>query len=162
MSDAEAILARLPHHRGVLERNLQVLLRMTDGMDDAAADHALVPGGSTLRWLLGHLLAYRDRMLRRLGAEPVWDEATAAPFERGTHAAGGPPLADMVAALRTQAPRLAAAFDSADTVALGQPSTRASLGTLGAELEFGVWHDTYHIGQAALYRRAAGLDSPIG
>ena len=162
MSDAEAILARLPHHGSVLERNLQILERMADGMDDAAADHAPVTGGSTLRWLLGHLLAYRDQMLRRLGAEPVWDEATAAPFKKGSQAAGGPALADMVAALRTQAPRLAAAFEGADAAALAEPSTRASLGTLGAELEFFVWHDTYHIGQAALYRRAAGLDSPIG
>jgi len=162
MSDAEAILARLPHHRNVLERNLQVLLRMADGMDDAAADHAPIEGGSTLRWLLGHLLAYRDQMLRRLGGECVWDEETAAPFKRGSQAAGGPPLVDLVAALQAQAPRLAAAFDGADAAALAEPSTRASLGTLGAELEFGVWHDTYHIGQAVLYRRAAGLDSPIG
>ena len=116
MSDAEAILARLPHHGSVLERNLQILERMADGMDDAAADHAPVTGGSTLRWLLGHLLAYRDQMLRRLGAEPVWDEATAAPFKKGSQAAGGPALADMVAALRTQAPRLAAAFEGADAL----------------------------------------------
>jgi uncharacterized damage-inducible protein DinB len=162
MNDAEAILARLPHHRAMLERNLQMLLRMVGGMDDAAADHAPIEGGSTLRWLLGHLLAYRDQMLRRLGGEPVWDETTAEPFKRGSRPEGGPPLADVVAALKTQGPRLAAAFAGADAATLAQPSTRASLGSLGAELEFGVWHDTYHIGQAALYRRAAGLDSPIG
>ena len=162
MSDSEAIQARLPHHRSVLERNLQLLLRMAEGMDDAAADHAPVTGGSTLRWLLGHMLAYRDVMLRRLGAEPVWDESTAAAFVRGSQAADGPPLDDLIAALRTQGPRLSAAFDGADAVTLAEPSARASLGTLGAELEFGVWHDTYHVGQAVLYRRAAGLDSPIG
>lgn len=162
MTDADAILSRLPHHRAVLQRNLQVLLRMADGMSDAQADVALSQGGSTMRWLLGHLIAYRDAMLRLLGGEAVWDEATAAPFERGTAAAGGPSLGELVEALRTQGERLAAAIEAVDADTLARPSQRASLGSLGGEIEFGVWHDTYHIGQAALYRRAAGLASPIG
>ena len=162
MNDGDAILARLPHHRTVLERNLQLLLRMVDGLDDTQADIAVAEGGSTMRWLLGHVIAYRDAMLRLLGGERMWDEATAAPFERGTTAAGGPALADLVEVLRTQGARLTAAFDAADAETLARPSQRASLGNLGGEIEFGVWHDTYHIGQAALYRRAAGLASPIG
>ena len=162
MSDADAILSRFPYHRTVLERNLQLLLRMVDGMSDAQADVALSEGGSTMRWLLGHIVAYRDAMLRLLDGQSVWDEATAAPFKRGTAAAGGPALSDLLEALRTQGARLTTAFDAADADTLARPSQRASLGNLGGEIEFGVWHDTYHMGQAALYRRAAGLASPIG
>ncbi|GEM_PF-1075695 len=165
MREAASVRARLPHHLQVLRRNLETLDRMAAGVAEAQADHAPVAGGSTLRWLLGHLLAYRDHMLVRLGAEPLWDEAQAAPFQRGSTAddAGaatvGPPLSELLTLLRAQQPRLEAAFAAVDEASLATPGPR---GTLGEELEFRVWHDTYHIGQAVLYRRAAGLESPIG
>ena len=165
MSEAAAVRERLPHHLQVLGRNLEVLERMAAGVAEAHADLAPVPGGSTLRWLLGHLLAYRDHMLVRLGAEPLWDEAQAAPFQRGSAvgdgevATAGTPLAKLLTLLHAQQPLLEAAFTAVDEAALATPGPR---GTLGEELEFRVWHDTYHIGQAALYRRAAGLESPIG
>ena len=165
MSEAAAVRARLPHHVQVLRRNLDVLERMTAGVAEAQADRTPIPGGSTLRWLLGHLLVYRDQILVRLGAEPLWDEAQAAPFQRGSavddagSAPPGPPLAELLGLLRTQQPLLEAAFTAVDEAALATAGPR---GTLGEDLEFRVWHDTYHIGQAVLYRRAAGLESPIG
>jgi hypothetical protein len=32
--------------------------------------------------------------------------------------------------------------------------------TVAATIEFLAWHETYHLGQATLYRRAAGLAEP--
>ena len=29
-------------------------------------------------------------------------------------------------------------------------------------LEFNLWHEAYHLGQITLYRKKAGLESPIG
>lgn len=153
----------LPHHLEVLRRNLEVLERMSDGIDEVQADFSPLPGGSTFRWLLGHVLVYRDRMLTLAGGEPVWDVAGAAAFERGSDAtqpvAGGPTMEALQALLRRQQPRLEAALSDLDAAAFAAPGPR---GSLGEDLAFRVWHDTYHAGQAVLYRRAAGLASPIG
>ena len=34
--------------------------------------------------------------------------------------------------------------------------------TIAEWIEFLAWHETYHLGQATLYRRAAGLPSVVG
>ncbi len=163
MPDAAAIRTRLPHHLQWLRRNLEILERMADGVDETQADRSLVPGGSTLRWLLGHLVATRDVMLTHLAAEPVLDEAMSARFQRGASAAdlrpAGPAVSELLALLHAQLERLEQAFAAADEARLAAPSGGS---TLGESIEFLVWHDTYHIGQATLYRRGAGLESPIG
>jgi uncharacterized damage-inducible protein DinB len=162
VSEAAAIRARLPHHLTVLRRNLELLERMVDGVNEAWADRELFPGGSTLRWLLGHLIDTRDLMLRQLQSDPVLDPRWRERYARGTSATrtpGEPPLATMVALLHRQQERLERAFAAADEETLAAQSGDR---TLGDELEFLVWHDTYHIGQATLYRRASGLASPIG
>ena len=34
--------------------------------------------------------------------------------------------------------------------------------TVGGWIEFMAWHETYRLGQATMYRRAAGLANAIG
>ena len=161
MNQTSLFAACLPHHLEVLRRNLEVLERMSDGIDEAQADRAPLPGGSTFRWLLGHVLVYRDRILTLAGSETVWEEATA--FERGSDpaqpGAARPTLEALQALLRRQQAHLETALSGLDDDALAAPGPR---GSLGEDLAFRVWHDTYHAGQAVLYRRAAGLASPIG
>ena len=163
MHQTSPFAACLPHHLEVLRRNLEVLERMSDGIDEVQADLGPLPGGSSFRWLLGHVLVYRDRMLTLAGGEPVFDPAGASAFERGSdpvqRVAARPSLEALRALLRRQQPRLEAALNGLDGDSLAAPGPR---GSLGEDLAFRVWHDTYHVGQAVLYRRAAGLSSPIG
>lgn len=163
MNQTSLFAACLPHHLEVLRRNLEVLQRMSDGIDEVQADRAPFAGGSTFRWLLGHVLVYRDRMLTLAGGEPVWEEDGAAAFERGSDpgqpGARAPSLSALHALLQQQQARLEAALSGLDGDALADTGPR---GTLGEDLAFRLWHDTYHAGQAVLHRRAVGLPSPIG
>lgn len=74
----------LPLIRAVFDRNLALLARIVDGIDDEAARVPLIEGGSHLHWLLGHLVASRDGLLGHIGAERVWDLASAEAYGCGS------------------------------------------------------------------------------
>jgi uncharacterized damage-inducible protein DinB len=151
----------LPLLRTIFDRNLSLLARMVDGVDEEAARAPLIEGGSHLHWLLGHLVVSRDGLLVHLGAERVWDSASAAAFGRGS-GPDAPVLAtidEQLGRLRTQQLRIEEALGSIDDATLARDAGRM---TVGATIEFLAWHETYHLGQSTLYRRAAGLASPVG
>jgi len=151
----------LPILLHVLERNRALLARIADGVEPAAARTALVPDGSHLQWMLGHLVVSRDGLLAAVGGKRAWSEERAAPYDFGSVAGDTPdePVSDLLATLAMQQERLAAAFASLDDDVLARPLGRS---TVGETLEFGTWHESYHVGQATLYRRGAGLPSAIG
>lgn len=151
----------LPILLRALERNRALLARIADGVDAVAARTPLVPDGSHLQWLLGHLVASRDGLLATVGGERVWTAERAAPYDFGSVADDTPndPVADLLANLTTQQERLAEAFAGLDDDTLARSQGRT---TLGETLEFLTWHESYHVGQATLYRRGAGLPSAIG
>lgn len=149
-------------HR-TLSRHLTLLKSMLEGIDDDTALRPLITGGSTLNWVVGHLTVSRDSMLRAAGAAALGDEAAAALYELGTHPPGPDraiPLADLVALFERQGERLNDALDRATEEALAAPSGVGD-STVRNYLDFMVWHEAYHMGQTVLYRRAAGLASPI-
>jgi len=150
----------LAHHLAVLGRNLALLRRVTADIDDATARTPLIAGGSHLAWLLAHLVVSRDGILRRVGATPLWDEAARGRFGRGSSADGDdfPTAAACLEALAEQGERL----DAALTALAAAPATDTPPDVDRNMVEFLVWHETYHVGQALLYRRGAGLASPIG
>ena len=149
------------HHTGVLERNLHLLVRFTDGVDETASRLSVIPGGSHLSWLLAHLVATRDVMLRLAGADGVWDTETSARYGRGSDADAPeyPPLPELLALLQEQQGRLTVAIEA---LAARADDAEAPAADTLERLEFLVWHETYHLGQALPYRRAAGLPSPLG
>ena len=151
----------LPILLHVLERNRALLARISDGIDPMAARTPLVPGGSHLQWLLGHLVASRDALLATVGGERAWPEERAAHYDYGSAASDTPgePVADLLATMADQQARLAEAFTGLDDDALAHPKGRT---TVGETLEFLTWHESYPVGQATLYRRGAGLPSVIG
>jgi hypothetical protein len=141
-------------HRRTLQGNLDLLRRLTADVDDDAARVPIVAGGSHFAWLLAHLIVSRDGILGRLGAERVWDDEARKRYGHGSDAGAVdyPPMADLLALLSLQGERIDAALASEPTLA----------GDALDRIDFMVWHETYHLGQATLYRRAAGLTSPIG
>jgi hypothetical protein len=162
---AGEVRARLALHRLVLRRNLDLLARFAAGVDEAAARTAVLPGGSHLAWLLAHLAVSRDVMLTGLGQEGVLEEGARERFGRGSDPAAVPeypPVDELLARLEAQQERLSAACEALGALA-DEGLTRSASGDVDlGRLEFLVWHETYHLGQALLYRRAAGLASPIG
>ncbi len=153
--------ASLPLLRAVFERNLEVIATSADGVDEAGARVPVVEGGSHFHWLLAHLVASRDGLLERLGAERVWTAEAAKSFGRGSAPSvpEGATLADHLGRLRAQQELLDAVLPALDASALAREAGRMSV---GAWIEFLAWHESYHVGQATLYRRVAGLQSAIG
>lgn len=150
---------RFGGQRIVLQRNLRLLRQLTDGVPSEAATTPIVEGGSHLTWLVGHLAVARDGMLKSLGRPRVADEAIHHTFAQGSTpaAADFPSISELLELLTAQEERL---FTSLEAIEAAPESVSHT-----ADLErfdFLVWHETYHLGQATVYRRAAGLDSPIG
>lgn len=155
--DAKTFLKTLDRNLGVIERNI-------DGIDLERSLLGVVPGGSHLNWMLGHLVASRDSMLRSLDpdGETVWDRDTATRYRRGSVPALAPeaqPVEELAGALKRSQELLATALASVDQAALDREHGDR---TVGAWIEFLIWHETYHAGQTALYRRLAGLPGALG
>jgi len=157
-SDPNATLALL---QSVFDRNLKLLTSSVEDFPEASAHTPLVDGGSHLHWLLAHLVASRDGLLVRLGAEPVWSAEVRSIYGRGSspEAAVTATIAEQIARLGDQQARIEAALATIDDGALATTSGRMSV---AAWIEFMAWHETYHLGQVTLYRRAAGLPSVVG
>ena len=153
--------ASLPLLRSVFERNLRVLTSTADGVDEAGARVPVVEGGSHFHWLLAHLVASRDGLLETLGAERVWTAEAAQAFGRGSAPSvpDGATLADHLGRLKAQQELLEAVLPALDAAALARDAGRM---TVGGWIEFLAWHESYHVGQATLYRRVAGMPSAIG
>ena len=148
--------------RRALDRNVGVIARNVEGIDLERSLLTAWPEGSHLNWLLGHLVTSRDGMLRLLGAEGVWDRDTATAYRRGSVPALAPaarPVEELLAALRKSQGLLEEVLDTTEEAAL---SAESGDRTVGERIEFLVWHETYHVGQTAIYRRLAGLPSAIG
>jgi hypothetical protein len=146
-----------------MERNHRVITRLTDGLTHA--DSLLVPpsGGNCLNWVLGHIAVSRDRMLALVGAAPLWDASTAAPYVTGSEpltaeSAGVLPLERLLADLAASSEALITALrgKSPDDMLAevdGAPVGQVVLGLF--------WHETYHIGQLEQLRRLAGKTEKV-
>ena len=145
----------------MLARNVAVLEKNAQDLSDAQSYVCAVEEGSHLHWLLGHLIVSRDQMLKALQQPRVWSDAEREQFGGGSQASKDDlTLEALLSALKTSQAALATALETVteQTLTAKRPNGMCT----GDYLEFLVWHETYHIGQSTLYRRAAGLKSPIG
>ncbi|NIM49912.1 MAG: DUF664 domain-containing protein [Gemmatimonadales bacterium] len=127
------------------------------------------PGGNCLNWVMGHVLTARNGALELLGKEPIWDEATAAPYKRGSPALTDPSeavpfdriMADydrsqelIIQGMRELTPeRLAQKVPSVPT-----GERQEAVGMVLADI---VFHDAYHAGQTGTLRHIAGKAGAI-
>ncbi len=131
-------------------------------MSEEAAFEPLYEGGSNLAWLVAHLVASRDAILESLGRPTVRDADVDKRYDYGFKApklGEEEPFSAHVADYETAHARVLEALEALTPEQLEEQSGKS---TLREKLEFRLWHETYHLGQAMLYRRAAGLESPIG
>jgi uncharacterized damage-inducible protein DinB len=142
--------------------NHSLLTRNVEGLSDEQALVTLVQGGNHMNWLVAHLVTSRDEMLEVLGAERVRTKEVDDRFDFGKPPPSPEealPLDQLVADYQTTQDRLLAALEPLTAEQLAQPHGKRDL---EYQLTFMLWHEAYHVGQATLYRRKAGLKSPIG
>jgi uncharacterized damage-inducible protein DinB len=152
-----------------LNFNHQVLKANTEGLTQEDSLIQPQPGGNCLNWVLGHVVATRNGMLRLVGREPIWDKAKSDLYKRGsaptTDAAKAVPLADMLSDLDASQEALVAALGatSADQLAAKAPfsPTNSENETLGTAFGLFIFHEAYHAGQVGLLRRLAGMEGVI-
>ena len=136
------------------KRNMVFLHEKSDGLTHAESVlQPPYPGLNCLNWQIGHIAAFRNRLLQLLGAEPTLDPAIAARYGAGSEPVlGDEPgigqLADLIAAIDAAQERLVAALPmlaperAAEVFSAGQFSM-----TIGEWVLFYLRHEAYHIGQ---------------
>lgn len=139
-----------------------MVMKMVEGVGEEAAFTPLFEGGSNLAWLVAHLVASRDAALELMGAQRVRPAELDDSYDYGSRARSAEEaesFAQHVADYDATHEPLLAALAALTPERLGDASDRRSL---LRQVEFRLWHETYHLGQVMLYRRAAGLESTIG
>lgn len=127
------------------------------------------PGGNCLNWVLGHILASRNLILRHLGEPPLWSEAEAEPYRRGSQPLRDPararPFEDLLADLDRSQERLETALDRVGDSRLGESVAEGKRGfgggMIGAAIAGLHFHEAYHVGQTGLLRRMVGKSGAI-
>lgn len=137
-----------------LDRNMVFLREKTAGLTHAESLlQPPYPGLNCLNWQVGHIAAFRNRMLAILGAAPTLDPAIAARYGAGSEPVlgDGPgvgQLADLLAAIEAAQERLRAGLPgvtperAAEVLGAGQFSM-----PVGEWFLFLTRHEGYHIGQ---------------
>lgn len=137
----------------------------TEGMSHRASLRQPAPGGNCANWILGHVTAVQNEVMKLLGEAPAWDgealERTARPI---TSEAEAIDWDAMRRAFLASEERCLAAIDGLTEEKLDEPGYP---NPLGGELRFGEllnflgFHQCYHAGQIGMSRRLAGLDGVI-
>jgi hypothetical protein len=154
MTPMEALAARFRFNEKFLERavkdftQLDWILRI-----DGSSSHAW--------WLLGHLAVSRRVFLRALGVarpEADWEQR----FAKGSRPEDGPGLPSpqvIEADLHDSGGILEECLKSFSALDAGAPFTRKlpdGSSTKEGAAHFYLWHETYHLGQLGILRRACG------
>jgi uncharacterized damage-inducible protein DinB len=124
-------------------------------------------GGNSANWVLGHLVASRNGLLKRFTGQALLDDAVTAPYARGSKGeiGQGVPIEELLATLDRSQPLLVdrlRKFSEEELAAkapFGSPAgPDASLGDALAAMAF---HEAYHVGQLGVLRRLAGKTGAI-
>ena len=140
----------------------------TDGLTQEDSLASPVAGGNCINWVLGHVVATRNGMLKLVGREPIWDKERTELYERGSEpvqAGTALPLGDILSAFTASQETL---VDTVRTLSDDDLSAKSPISffkgdeeTVGSALAAFLFHEAYHIGQTGVLRRVAGKDGAI-
>lgn len=143
----------------LFEFSHRTLTRNLAGLTHEESLRAPEPAGNSLNWVLGHLIFYRNTILRLLNQPPVWDPETAARYARGSAPLGPDDYPEsfetMIAALDRSQALLLAALRSCSPEELAASPTEGGDPLVQRLAQLG-FHEGYHGGQIALLRRLLG------
>ena len=138
---------------------------LTKNLEGITHAESLVPpphGGNCLNWVLGHILASRNRIHGFLGEAPVLDEADAKTYARGsalTEPTRALALERMVDLLNRSQAAITARIEKITDEDFVQPAAHVLSGqpsNVGMQLAALQFHETYHAGQIGILRRVSG------
>jgi uncharacterized damage-inducible protein DinB len=146
--------------------NLVVVEKQTEGLTHADSLLQLPFRGNCLNWVLGHIVAGRDGILKLLGESPIWSEEEAAPYDRGSEPitcdGNVHSLEKLLSDLNRSQALLVAALERTPQEELEKTiETFRGERTLGNHVAFLLWHEAYHVGQLELLRQLAGKDDAV-
>ena len=137
----------------------------TAGMSHEDSIRQPTPAGNCANWIVGHVTAVQNEVMKLLGEAPAWDsealERTSKPITTEVEAIDWDVMRD---ALLASEKRCLAAIDRLSPEKLDEPGYPNPLGgelTFGDLLNFLGFHQCYHAGQIGISRRLAGLDGVI-
>jgi uncharacterized damage-inducible protein DinB len=146
--------------------NLWVIKKQLDGLTHADSLLQLPFRGNCLNWVLGHIVASRDGILKLLGESPIWSEEESAAYGRGTEPITCDGDVHSLEKLLNDLDRsqniLIAALGRIPQEELEKTiETFRGERTLGNHVAFLLWHEGYHVGQLELLRQLAGKDDSV-
>jgi hypothetical protein len=150
----------------IFKLNAGLIRSSLDGLTDAELWQRPTPHNNPLLWVFGHIVATRATMLGLLG-DPL-DTGWGDLFARGAalHDASSYPSRDDVERVhRLVVDRLKAKFASLTDADLAAPATGKPLPgakTVGDQLAFLAFHESYHVGQLAYIRKSIGHSAVAG
>lgn len=155
----EALICQLGYTHWTIRAN-------SEGVTQEASLEAPVPGGSSLNWVLGHILATRNHFLGLLGREPIWDEAVQSLYSMGSPGRLDPGQARSLETLQAEMDAtqesILEGLKEISPEALAAPAPSSPVGnpdeTVGSLLAGLVFHEAYHAGQLGILRRLAGME----
>lgn len=142
-------------------RNLTFIKDLTAGLTHADSLTQPPAPGNCINWVVGHILAYRNHILKILGQPPVFDEVTAARYARDSKPVlGDEPgigiLEDMLHMIDDSQARIAAAMKALSSDDAQRAWTFGQNTMSAAEwLLFLLRHEAYHVGNLELLRQIA-------
>lgn len=121
------------------------------------------PAGNGLNWVLGHIVANRNRLLPMIGAQMIWAPEHAFLYSGRDEAQWSTTKAFHLDAIKTDLARsqqmLMHALDHIPQQALLTPTDTGQ--PLGEVVGFFHFHESYHGGQVAMLRRIMGREGVI-
>jgi uncharacterized damage-inducible protein DinB len=145
----------------MFQLNHYAIMKNIEGLTQEESLRAPAPGGSSLNWVLGHIVATRNIILKQLDREPILRDREAAVYARGSDGRSAEralELDALIAALNDSQPRLVEGLKSLPAERLAASLASEALGENLAGLQF---HEAYHAGQLGLLRRLIGRDGAI-
>lgn len=148
---------------GLFKTNHFAIRVNAEGISDEEALRQPEPAGNCMNWVVGHIVASRNRALALLGEEPVWPREEEERYKRGSApirgAGEGRPFSSLMADLDRSQERLLRGIEKAGEAKMAEPLPE--WGTVGQALFFLHFHEAYHAGQVAVLRRLAGKPGAI-
>ena len=152
---------------GALERNLGIIKAQTQGLSHADSLLQLPFRGNCLNWVLGHIAANRNTMLRFLGEGTILSEAQVKRYEFNSEPVCGDAgdiltLEQLLMVLEQGQSALAAKLLKMTVEELAR-EVQSFLGTttLGQLIFYLYWHESYHTGQTEALRQLAGKNDKV-
>lgn len=152
---------------GALERNLGIIKAQTQGLSHADSLLQLPFRGNCLNWVLGHIAANRNTMLRFLGEEAILSEAHVKRYDFNSEPVCGDAgdtltLEQLLMVLEQGQSALTARLQKMTIEELAR-EVQSFLGTttLGQLIFYLYWHESYHTGQTEALRQLAGKNDQV-